>query len=438
METQLRLRSGLSEGELLPDRLKNSAIRRPSQTPPASFYRRHHYRRRTTVFTDLFKEIWVAQTIVSFCDLRETLILMQVSRFFREKAVKRVLVRQRRQLVLAGLPAKTRSQLWRWVASQSFPRTGVYRMLKIKPVLVNTTPILTDISRTTAIYALSADNQAQMLSILSAIAQYLPEVGYCQSLVFITAVLVKSGVSEEESFWVLHSLLSNYDFSSVIACGFGKLKQLCYQFDCFLNAHLKEVSDKLRQADFAAEIYALRWLLTLFSYELPPHYLRILWDLFFIEKWKVVIRAGLAFVSAVNSSRTRPTGCELFCLLRGVSGDESIAKEVLKSMYDFKVTTALLDGLQGFYKENVTPRLELKTDAGRRWWQPQEEPGKWAKAQIVLDETLYMEDLSSPGGPLNIFQDKELTGFTCTNCGSQNHSSMYCDQDTEASSFSAA
>jgi hypothetical protein len=309
-------------------------------------------------------------------------------------------------------------------------------MLKARPTLANSA-ILTDISRTTAIYALSEQEQGQMLSILTAIAQHLPDVGYCQSLVFMSAVLVKSGISEEECFWMLHSLLANYEFSSVIACGFGKLKQLCYQFDCFLNAHIKEVSDKLRQADFSAEIYALRWLLTLFSYELPHHYLRILWDLFFIERWKVVIRAGLAFVSAVNASRTRPSGGELFCMLRGVSGDEDLARDVLKSMYDFKVTAELLDRLQVFYLEGIPSTLELKAEAGKRWWQPQEEPGKWAKPQSLLDETLCMEDLASFGGPLDFQCDKEDTPFTCANCGSQNHSSMYCDQDTEASSFAA-
>ena len=418
------------------DRLKCAAIRRPSQTPPASYYRRHRYRRRSILFTELFQEVWVAQTLVSFCGLRETLNLMQVAKLFRGKGVKRVLVRRRRELVLAGLPPATRCLLWKWVAGQSFPRTGVYRMLKARPTIMNAA-ILTDICRTTAIYALSEQEQGQMLSVLSAIAQHLPEVGYCQSLVFMSAVLVQSGISEEESFWVLHSLLANYEFSSVVACGFGKLKQLCYQFDCFLNAHLKEVSDKLRQADFAADIYALRWLLTLFSYELPPYYLRILWDLFFIERWKVVIRAGLAFVSVVHASRTRPSGCELFCMLRGVNGDEGVAREVLRSMYDFKVTAGLLDGLQVFYAENIPPTLELKGEVGRRWWQPQEEPGKWAKAPTLLDETLCMEDLANPSDSPDFKCDKEDTLFTCANCGSQNHSSMYCDQDTEASSFSA-
>jgi len=266
----------------------------------------------------------------------------------------------------------------------------------------------------------------------------MPDVGYCQCLVFITTLLVKGCLSEEQSFWLLHRLFTEYNLKEVVACGFEQLRLLCYQFDCFLNVYLQSIAEKLKTAELSAELYALRWLLTLFSYELPKERLYVLWDLFFVERWKVMIRAGLALVQVVDGLKDKVSGCELFCLLRSVNGDPSIAQQVLSSMHSFKVTTRLMTQLTSFYQQSSPPTLHLvPSSAGlQHWEQRPDDFSVWVKTQQLLDETLCMEDLASPGGPLNpCFQPRDESSMVCSYCGSGSHSAVYCDKEEAAQSF---
>lgn len=404
-----------------------------------SYYRRHPPRgrrekKREVGLVEVMKQRKAGEMLLFCLGLTEIARLNSVSTAFQTSDVRKLLRRRRRELILAGLPPSTRLKLWQHVAS---PVPKLYPRLCMLPNPLQSA-ITADIERTNATESLSPVEKLRIYRILNGLGQLMPDVGYCQCLVFITALLVKGCLSEEQCFWLLHRLLTKYNLKEVVACGFEQLRLLCYQFDCFLNEYLSGVAEKLRTAELSAELYALRWLLTLFSYELPRERLYVLWDLFFVERWKVMIRAGLALVQVVDGLKDKVSGCELFCLLRSVNGDASIAQQVLSSMHSFKVTTRLMTQLTSFYQQSSLPTLHLvPCSAGPQHWEERpDEFSDWAKMQQLLDETLCMEDLTSPGGPLNpYFQSRDESSMVCSYCGSGSHSALYCDKEEAAQSF---
>jgi hypothetical protein len=414
------------------------SVPKHGQRQQKSYYRRHPPRGRTIKevgLVDALKQRKVGEMLLKYLDLTEVARLFSVSTAFQTSAIRKLLKRRRRELILAGLSASTRLKLWQYVAS---PMPHIYHRLCSLPN-VQKTAITADIERTNVTESLSQIEKQRIYRILNGLCQALPQVGYCQCLVFITTLLVKGCLSEERCFWLLHTLLIQYDLREVVSCGFEKLRLLCYQFDCFLNSYLRETAEKLRAAELSAELYALRWLLTLFCYELPKEQLYILWDLFFVERWKVMIRAGLALVQVVNGLKEKISGCELFCLLRSINGDSAIALQVLSSMYSFKVTTNLMTQLTSFYQQSNSPILQLDrcVEGTLRWEQRTDDGSDWQKMQQLLDETLCMEDLASPGGPLNSYFLPRDESFLviCSCCGSSSHSALYCDKEEAAQSF---
>lgn len=398
-----------------------------------SYYRRHIHqekrvKRNGIGVLELFKTTKTAEILAKCLDLAAIYRLFRVSKAFQASNIVKTLKKRRRELILSGLSSETRRNLW-YQLSPTVP--SLYYSFSNLPNCLQST-ILADIRRTNSAEGLTRSEQQRMYRLLNGVYHALPEVGYCQCLVFVTAILVKTCLSEERSFWLLHSILTHYDLSDVISGGFEKLRLLCYQFDCFLNAYMPDIAIKLREADFSADLYALRWLLTLFSYEIQRDSLYVLWDLFFLEKWKVMIRAGLALVQVVNGVKEKTTACELFCLLRSVNGDPSIAQEVLSTMHSFKVTNRLMCQLTSLYDQGVPPTLHLSqsSDGVLHWKQHIDESENWTKMQQLLDETLCMEDLGSPGGPLNVyFQGKDESMIVCSICGSGSHSAVYCDEE---------
>ncbi|KAF7459391.1 putative GTPase-activating protein [Cryptosporidium felis] len=192
----------------------------------------------------------------------------------------------KRQCVL-GIPDEIRSEVWCYLL-------GSELMISINPCgYINQlnkdidekvgNQICLDLRRTfpnSNDYFINSRNIDNLLErVLNAFASYDIEIGYCQSINFIAAILLIN-MKEEAAFWTLVQLLSGRRRRKFMVCNWGNieryytngmegvicdirvLEELCKEF-------IPEVSKKLELLEIDFQWFALEWFLCFFITSFP-------------------------------------------------------------------------------------------------------------------------------------------------------------------------
>lgn len=212
-----------------------------------------------------------------------------------------------RELALVPVPPALRRRLWPLLldtASLRNSRPGLYKELcknaeATLPDDIEHT-IDADVTRTMPLHSLFWAGGAQvgvtsLRSILRAYARYVPEVGYCQGMSSIAAVLLMNSSDEEEAFLMLVQFMSRFQYKKVFAPGFPLMLQWISELKPLVAHYMPEVSAHLDRENVTLELYADKWLITALSHNFPHRYLLRVWDLMFLGgSPKIILKACLA------------------------------------------------------------------------------------------------------------------------------------------------
>lgn len=409
--------------------------------------------------------------VLPFCSFESVLTLFRVSQKLKHS---RELKRRMRDLLISGLLTSTRIKYWKYVTAPVRCKTSAHRYFSA----AKTCPqdIQNDIFRTPSVISgqlLGKAHQEAMMRILSAVALFDRDVGYCQGMNYIAGLLVHLLDNEEDIFWLINTLLIRYKLKTLLQVGLRELKLRCFQLNCYMQSYLPEVAGRMKDLGISTEVYAAKWFVTLLSYELPLPLLLRVWDLFFQSDWKVIFRVILALLSVSKRELTRADSGTVTGLLNslaaGVKNDESL----LKFAFTFKVTRRLLEDLKQLKARKAKGRFQLIPGKTRKWeWivtpfpsplllspstdhsedsiasrllgkvldlfkGEEEKKGKAAE----LDSTICLDELQVPALDLSEqLPVKDLdTGEVhyidlsqdhCFICGASSHSSRYCTADS--------
>lgn len=195
---------------------------------------------------------------------------------------------------------------------------------------------------------LSTCSQQRLCRVLTALALHRKELGYCQGINYLVAVLLQV-LSEEEAFWVFNALCENYDFDLVFVTGMYRVRCVCNAVNHYTRLYLPALAHRLDTAEVHAELYAARWVLTLFARELKLPLLLRLWDLFLLDGWKVVVRLTLAVMEHSQEVILRvPVECTFEECLKAARAP-SLDLQTLHCAYQFKVTRRALSSLDSCF-----------------------------------------------------------------------------------------
>lgn len=136
---------------------------------------------------------------------------------------------------------------------------------------------------------------ARLRRVLRGIGWLYPDLGYCQGVGVIGAILLLL-LEEEDAFWLLSAIVedllpASYYTPSLIGVQADQrvLRQLLVNF-------LPSVDTLLRDHDIELSLIALPWFVTLFTSVLHIRVLLRVWDLFFCEGSAVLFRMALAMI----------------------------------------------------------------------------------------------------------------------------------------------
>lgn len=140
---------------------------------------------------------------------------------------------------------------------------------------------------------------ASLRKVLFAYALRNPELGYCQSMNYICALLLFH-LSEEESFWVFAAIIEDiipYGYYSPTMIGARVDNQV---FNSIISWKLPKINQYIRDTNTILEPVSCPWFLCLFINTLPIFSVCRIWDIMFHEGNIAIIRFALSMMKSKN------------------------------------------------------------------------------------------------------------------------------------------
>ncbi|KAJ8748307.1 hypothetical protein K2173_001726 [Erythroxylum novogranatense] len=120
------------------------------------------------------------------------------------------------------------------------------------------------------------------------------DVGYCQGLNYVAALLLLVMKTEEDAFWMLAVLLENVLVNDCYTNNLSGCHVEQRVFKDLLAKQCPRIAAHLEELEFDVSLVATEWFLCLFSKSLPSETTLRVWDVLFYEGAKVLFHVALA------------------------------------------------------------------------------------------------------------------------------------------------
>ena len=209
-----------------------------------------------------------------------------------------------------GIPDSLRGYIW-----QLFSKMDKYYMKDLFQSLEKEKldseiemTIIKDLDRTFPSCQLFKDKygagQRKLFKVLSNYSKYNTSIGYVQGMGYLVGLFLIY-MNEESSFYLLHSLIKNYELEGIYKQGFPDLKKKFYVLLNLEKKFIPKVYDVLKRDGILPSIYASEWFICLFSKDLKINVLVRIFDTFLFEGFKVIYRFALAFLKMKEKQFTK-------------------------------------------------------------------------------------------------------------------------------------
>lgn len=174
--------------------------------------------------------------------------------------------------IAKGIPATLRGMMWQHMAaSKDLDLEDTYLKL-LKDTSIHEKAITRDLGRTFPHHDFFTDGQGigqeNLFNVLKAYSLYDPQVGYCQGLPFVVAILLLN-MPDEEAFSLLVRLMHAYDLRGHFLPEMPKLQLRLFQFDRLIEELLPVLHVHFLRQGVKSSMFCSQWFLTMFSYRFP-------------------------------------------------------------------------------------------------------------------------------------------------------------------------
>jgi len=174
--------------------------------------------------------------------------------------------------IAQGIPSTLRGMMWQHMAaSKDLDLEDTYLKL-LKDTSPHEKAITRDLGRTFPHHDFFTDGQGigqeNLFNVLKAYSLYDPQVGYCQGLPFVVAILLLN-MPDEEAFSLLVRLMHAYDLRGHFLPEMPKLQLRLFQFDRLIEELLPVLHVHFLRQGIKSSMFCSQWFLTMFSYRFP-------------------------------------------------------------------------------------------------------------------------------------------------------------------------
>ncbi|XP_061169310.1 USP6 N-terminal-like protein isoform X2 [Saccostrea echinata] len=200
--------------------------------------------------------------------------------------------------IYKGIPAGLRGLVWARILNINKTReeqNGVYKAMRdrARKKSPHIRQIDIDVNRTYRNHIMFRERygvkQQALFHVLAAYSTYNTEVGYCQGMSEIAALLLMY-LNEEDAFWGLSQLFCSkqHGMHGFFIPGFPKLFRYQEHHDVILKKFLPKVRKYFERNDIYPSLYSIKWFLQCFLGRIPFTLTLRLWDIYILEGEKVL------------------------------------------------------------------------------------------------------------------------------------------------------
>ncbi|XP_047191959.1 USP6 N-terminal-like protein isoform X1 [Scophthalmus maximus] len=213
--------------------------------------------------------------------------------------------------------------------------------------------------------------QQALFHVLTAYSMYNTEVGYCQGMSQITALLLIY-MNEEDAFWALVKLLSGqkHGMHGFFVPGFPKLMRFQEHHDRILKKTMPKLKQHLDNQEVFTSLYTMKWFFQCFLDRTPFTLTLRIWDIYIMEGERVLPSMSYTILK-LHKSKNVPSARSPLSSLRHNRSDlcvvvvaEHLMKLSMEELVEFLQVTLSKD----FYMDDdlVVEQLQASMTELRR------------------------------------------------------------------------
>ncbi|XP_042648682.1 USP6 N-terminal-like protein isoform X2 [Tyto alba] len=260
--------------------------------------------------------------------------------------------------IYKGIPLQFRGQVWSLlldVPKMKEEMKDFYNKLKCQArgSSPDIRQIDLDVNRTYRDHIMFRDRygvkQQSLFHVLAAYSIYNTEVGYCQGMSQITALLLMY-MNEEDAFWALVKLLSGpkHAMHGFFIPGFPKLLRFQEHHEKILKKFLSKLKQHLDSQDISTSFYTTKWFFQCFLDRTPFTLSLRIWDIYILEGERILTAMSYTILKLHRKHLMKLQMEELVEFLQ-----ESLAKDF------FYEDDFVIDQLQNSLSELKRAKLDL-------------------------------------------------------------------------------
>ena len=194
--------------------------------------------------------------------------------------------------------------------------------------------------------------QRKLFKVLSNYSKYNKLIGYVQGMGYIAALFLIY-MDEQSSFYLLHSLIKNYELESIFMPGFPGLRKKFYVLLNLEKKFIPKVYEVLKRDGIIPSLYASEWFICLFSKDLKPSILVRIFDSFLYEGFKVIYRFALAFLKMKENEfiKCRPGILYTMNIIKKLLYNVDV-DNLFKIAFNFRLSRKHIEKFEKEYEEN--------------------------------------------------------------------------------------
>lgn len=200
--------------------------------------------------------------------------------------------------IYKGIPLQLRGEVWALlleIPKMKEDTRDLYNKLKLRArgCSPDIRQIDLDVNRTFRDHIMFRDRygvkQQSLFHVLAAYSIYNTEVGYCQGMSQITALLLMY-MNEEDAFWALVKLFSGpkHAMHGFFVHGFPKLLRFQEHHEKILNKFLSKLKQHLDSQEIYTSFYTMKWFFQCFLDRTPFTLNLRIWDIYIFEGERVL------------------------------------------------------------------------------------------------------------------------------------------------------
>ncbi|KAH9500251.1 USP6 N-terminal-like protein [Bulinus truncatus] len=208
--------------------------------------------------------------------------------------------------VFKGIPDCVRGEVWSKLLN--IPRVkaeqeGIYMRMRERARTKSTSirQIDLDVNRTYRNHIMFRERygvkQQALFHVLAAYSVYNTEIGYCQGMSEIAALLLMY-LNEEDAFWGLSQLFVSprHTMHGFFMHGFPKLLRFQEHYDNVLKKFVPKIRKHMEKNEMYPTLYTIKWFLQCFLDRTPFHLTLRLWDVHMLEGDQLLIAMAYCII----------------------------------------------------------------------------------------------------------------------------------------------